>query len=565
MYDSYIHKRVRRPFWVCVLFILAFTNNAYAQNEWALNKYPGDDVRLLAETYDGGMIVQVLSWQFNSPVILAKYSMDGKIIWGKTLTNNIRDVQAFTVTQDSGFIIGILAFSAPVNAGNWDSLGIIELMKFDKCARLQWARYVKSVFVDLSPQPTSVIENNGDFYLCCLGINGYDDYDYKPVTILKFNQGGVLLGYRSYNGHNAMLYQNPNQDTIYFSQDMGVPIGNNTTVSYLFSGIHSIDTSLNTIDSVVVGYYERILNGMGSLVIKTNSVQAISDGRFLSNGIQEPMFSEWNKSLSQIGGFSYDSIPHYAILFPAYSSFHNDSLIVCNQVVNDLNDTFFTSLRLYDKNYHKLKEAVITKLNNPLNAQTTSFLALKNGDFIVGELFTNPYLPPWDSTIIGTSFYLYDKSLNPIPWPTTPPAKGNDWACNTTILDSEVINVDSVVTPVYVQVDTSIVNWHALGIPENAVTGKIENGWLVWPQPMTSGSALYLQSQSNNAMLNFNMLDVIFYDMQGKQVLETTAMFQSANKWVIPSLNLPCAGVYMAELRNKRSGASLGTIKVVVD
>src|ERR1700722_50276 len=257
MRNALIPKKASRPIWAWMLFMLFLTVNSFGQNEWALSKYPGDDVRLLAETYDEGILVQVLTWVPDRPVILAKYSKDGTKIWEKTLQNNVRDIQAITVTQDSGFVIGVVAYSTSVDSANIDTSGAIALMKFDKCAHLQWARYVKSVSMHEGTQPTSVIESNGDFYLCCVGINGYDDYDYKPVTILKFSQGGSLLGYRSYNGHDAILYQNQNQDTIYFLQDMYVPIGNGNN-TYLFSGIHSIDTSLNTIDSVVIGYYERV-------------------------------------------------------------------------------------------------------------------------------------------------------------------------------------------------------------------------------------------------------------------------------------------------------------------
>lgn len=553
-----IYKSMSKPFWVWTYFILFFTGHICAQNEWVLNKYPGDDVRLLAETYDGGIIVQALNWQFNSPVILAKYSVDGEIIWEKSLQNNVWDIQGATATKDSGFIIALQAFSTPVDSINWDSLGIIELMKFDKCAHLQWARYVKSVFVDANPQPTSVIENNGDLYLCCLGINGYDDYNHKCVTILKFSQGGLLLDYRSYNGGNAMIYQNQNKDTIYLSKEIDAPIGSSMNVVYSFSGIHSIDTSLNTIDSVVIGYYNKILNGMGSLIIENNSVLAASGGYSFNNGNQEPMFTEWNKSLGQIGGFMYDSIKHFDNMYPAFAGYHNDSTIICYQIYPQIPDTNFGSLRLYDKNFHELKE---TLLNKTFFQFTTSLLELNNGQFIVSELYYNPQT----GNYIGTSFFLFDRAISPIPWPTKMPAKGYDWACNVSVPDSETINVDSVATPVYVKVDTSIVNWQPLSIPPNAVIGKVENGWLVWPQPTTNGSPLYLQLQSNSPIQDFQGLNVIIYNMEGKQVLETMAIYQAASKWVIPSLNLPCAGVYMAELRNKRTGVSLGNIKVVIE
>lgn len=550
----YQYQKHNWPIWASVLLILLFAGKISAQNAWVLKDYPGKDVELLTETYDGGIICQVFPWSptdpaFNQPLYLVKYSMEGKKLWEKKL-NNIFYIQGVSSTQDSGFIIAVTVFSSPVDSLTQDTSGYIALLKFDKCAHLQWARYVKTVHQ--GAEPTNVIENGRDFFLCTLGINGYDDYRKKPVTILKFDKYGALQNYRSFEGNYALLYKNQNQDTIYFSQQMSVPIGNDTTVIYAFSGIQSIDTSLKTKDSVVVGYYDRILGEYGPLNIKNNSIEAITLAD-LNSGKQEAMFTEWDKSLKQKGSYIYDSLKNYSSILPLFSSYHNDSTVVCYQVSD------FTFLRMYNNNHKDIGEFTINQAG--IQEQTNSFLALKNGNFIVPVVSINKS----SLNQIGSSFYLFDHSLNLLSWPTVPPFKGYDWACNTTIPDSETINVDSVVTPVYVTVDTTRPNWHSLGILENAVQGRIENGWLTWPQPVSINSPLYFKSLANNSIQSFQGLDVVFYDMQGKKVYKTTAMFLSNNQWVIPSLGLTCPGFYMAELRNKRTGIPLGKIKVIVE
>ncbi len=558
------NKKYLSLIWVGVLFTFFPPQKSFGQNEWLIKDYPGKEVRLLAETYDGGIIVQVLPWSytdpaFNKPVYLVKYSMEGKKIWEKALSNNVFAIRGACSTQDSGFIVSAIIYLQTVDSASVDTSENTAILKFDKCGHLQWARHINSVSQGWGNQPFSVIESAGDFYICTDGINGYNNYYDKRITVLKFSQSGELLKYHSFIGDDAELYKNPNEDTIYLAQGLYAPLGTDKTIVYLFSGIQSMDTSLNELNNIVVGYQDKAFNARGSMIVKNNEIIQISQA-YLNSGIHQPMFTILNKDLSQRENFHYDSIKHFENMYPAYANFRHDSLVVCSEISPQNRDTNFASLRLYNKNLHVIKETLI---NKTWYQNTTSFLALKNGQYIVAELYYDTHT----LENINTGFLLYDNALNPIPWPKTPPAKGYDWACHSNIPDSESIYVDSVVTPVYVAVDTSKINWHPLGIhiPQNVIQGRSENGWVTWPQPVSIGAPLYLKSLSNGPIQNYQRLDVLFYDNQGKQVYGTTAIYLGNNQWAIQSLNISNPGVYLAELRNNRTGASLGKIKVVVE
>ena len=549
--------RLLKPVKFCFVFIfICFWQTTHAQYERIFNDSLNDDF-LLTETYDGCVLVQGRYDSAIAPTYLIKYGLEGKALW-KIQLKNAFWVNALA-TKDSGFII---TSTVLINTTNPDS-GNIALVKFDKCCQIQWARYVSGPRGSSPLYHNPMIEEGGHFYLLGYNITTTDNNHRLPITVLKFSKNGNLVNYKFLPGDNSRIYNSTNGDTIYIDQDMSIPLAGdtNSNMFYAYSGIHAMDTSLNDAGQTLPGY-PGTLNGMGSLIVKNNGIQAITVSL---QPLDKTMLTDWNKSLlSTKKKPYYDSLANY-YLDELDASALNDSIIVVDfpQRKPLIPSYFYISLRLYNDTLKLLKKYDINK-GNKGQTSPSSFLRLQNGNIIVSALNYN------DTTnqVTNTSFYLFDRKLDPLIWPTSPPAKGYDWACNKSIPPTQVIYLNSIVKPVNVIPDTSFVDWNKLiksGIPENAIIARIENGWLTWPQPITNGSPLFLQLQSNNSLQNFKALAVIFYDMEGKQVLQTTAMYQSASKWVIPSLNLPCAGVYMAQLRNKHTGQCLGNMKVVVE
>ncbi len=431
-------------------FMLFFLQRIAAQNEWLFNKYPGKLVSVMDETYDGGILVQIFGDTSNTPVYLIKYSTERKVLWEKTL-NNISFIQSIVNTYDSSFVLTADVYKNPIGNPTVDSSGNIAILKFDKCANLQWGKYIKSAHG--GAWPVNVIVSKNDYYMCAEDINGYDDHLRKPVTLIKFDKNGTVLHYNSYEGDAGMIYQLPNSDTLYLVQSIYISIDSDTTTEYAFSGVRSVDTSLNPLNRTVIGY-NQVYNGVGPLAFSGNTLRQAC-AVFQNSGRRQAMFSSFNKDLIETGNILYDTTEKLDYLGPLYSVSHQDTLIVCNLVQTRTSDTSFTSLRMYDNNYNLIKESVINK--NWLQ-ETESFLPLRNGGCIVSTLNFDQNT----GNIDNSSLYLFDRQLNSIVWPTVPPTKGYDWACSSAIPDTQTINIASVVTPVYVAPDYSQPDWQAL-------------------------------------------------------------------------------------------------------
>jgi len=431
-------------------FMLFFLQRIAAQNEWLFNKYPGKLVSVMDETYDGGILVQIFDDTNNTPVYLIKYSTERKVLWEKTF-NNISFIQSIVNTNDSGFVLATTVYNHPVNNTSIDTSGNIALLKFDKCSHIEWAKYIKSAHEGAGP--VNVIVSKNDYYMCAEDINGYDDHLRKPVTLIKFNKNGNILHYNSFEGNAGMLYQNLNSDTLYLVQSIYISIDADTTTEYAFSGVRSVDTSLNPLNRTIIGY-NQVYNGVGPLAFSGNTLRQAC-AVFQNSGRRQAMFSSFNNDLIEMGNIRYDTTEKLDYLGPLYSISHQDTLIVCNLVQTRTADTSFTSLRMYDQNYNIIKESII---NKDWLQETESFLPLRNGGYIVSTLNFDQNT----GNIDNSSLYLFDRQLNSIVWPTIPPTKGYDWACSSAINDTQTINVASVVTPVYVAPDYSQPDWQAL-------------------------------------------------------------------------------------------------------
>jgi len=548
---NHIFKTMQARFvlWL-VLFLLLFVCQAIAQHEKQFNSYNGV-VSVLTETYDGALLIEENPATYDGPVQFIKYTLEGKELWRKQFDNTFW-ITGATSTSDSGFIMAAVVQMYPLDSAGSDTTGNIVLVKFDKCARMQWARYIPVSDYSI---PTNVIEKNNDFYLVGSGINSWDQNHRKPITILKFNQNGALLSYKSFAGAYSWLYDNLNPDTMYIVQTLYIPIPGDTGIYYLFTGIQSIDSSLNTINKVVIGYSQQIFNGYGPLLINKDNIKALTQKRPNSNQAPLSMFCDLNKSLFLNDNFHYDSVPNWNF-YPFGASFYHDTLLTCNQVQDSTNSRIYVSMRLYDKNYKTLKESIVNNHNS--TEVPYSFLGLANNNCIVSTLYNN------NET---SSFYLFDSKLNPLGWPTVPPAKGYDWACKTSIPAFEEIKLNEIVQPVHVVPDTSRPNWQWLGIkpPDNTVIASSSNGWFVWPQPATTCSRLNFRLHTLSYNLNnFQNLEACFYDGEGKKVAIMNAIPEGNSQWGIPSLSLTTPGVYTAVLTN-HTGTLVGSVKVVVE
>jgi hypothetical protein len=245
------------------LFLLLFICKATAQYEKRFNNYNGI-VSVLAETYDHALLIEQDPNTPDGPVLLKKYTLEGKTLWTKQFDNTFW-VTSATGTSDSGFIVAAVVETQNVDSATYDTTGDIAIVKFDKCAKMQWARYVPAPNYNI---PTNIIENKGYFYLVGMGISSWDQNHKKPVTVLKLSNSGLLLSYKFFAGDYALLYNNLNHDTIYLSQDLSLPINGDTGNYYAFSGIQSIDTNINVINKTVFGYQQTFFNTYGPLLTK---------------------------------------------------------------------------------------------------------------------------------------------------------------------------------------------------------------------------------------------------------------------------------------------------------
>jgi hypothetical protein len=532
-----------------LLFYFFYSINMNAQNEKNFNAYPGAIVSVMAEDYDGSVLIQVNPVDLSKPVFLIKYSLEGKEIWKKQF-DNMDWITGVKPCSDSGFIMTAAIISNPKDSPLFNSIDV-SLMKYDKCAHLQWAKYIPASGYNVS---MNVIEINKNYYFTADINPPYSNFSNR-IDLLKFNTSGTFIKKISFPGVNAILYFNKNPDTIYIAQHFYIPIDKDTSLGYVFTGLEVVDTNLNILKRNVIGY-KKLYNGLGPIIVKNNKIIAFTGAADFDN--RRTLITEWNKGLDQLGGYIYDSVKNFD-LYPFFADSANSNSIVYSQVVNHANDSLYVSIRLYDKTYKLIKEAVI---NKNFRQVAYSWLHLKNGNSIASMYSVDPF----SSNITTSSFFLYDKQLNPLAWPTVPPVKGYDWACTSNIPPFEIINPDSVAKPVHVPLDTSKADWRWLGIeePKHEITGQEENGWLAWPQPATKGEALHLRMERPVVPYLLNQFAVQFYDQQGKETGSAMAIRESNNQWVIPSLALQAPGLYLAVLVNKRTGTLLGEVKVTV-
>jgi len=532
-----------------VIFILvcAFSAKGQYEKKFSFNGV----VSVLAETYDGALLVEEDPNTPTGPVLLLKYTLEGKELWRKQFDNTLW-ITGATATADSGFIVASVMEPPYANTANFDTTGDIALIKFDKCANMQWARYIPGH----GSEPVNVVENNHNFFLVGMYIASDDQNHRKPITILKFNREGSLITYNYYEGDYSVLYTNPNTDTLYLMQDLSIALPGDTGLFYLFAGISALDTNTNRLERLVIGYKDSIYNEYGPLIIGSNKIRALTQARPVSTA-PPIMFSDWTKSLRPPVGdteFRYDIVPNWNI-YPYDASFFHDTIVTFNSLLDSIGE-IYASMRLYDTSYKMIKESVIN--NHNYTEFPNSYLNLSNNHFIA----TTQYGP----NNYSNSFYLFDSKLNPLSWPTVPPAKGYDWACKTSIPTFQEIDPNKVCTRVYVAKDTSRPNWTFLSVNEPAAQAtNAGGGWLAWPQPASPGGSFNLYSGALSHGIANNMpIEIIFYDCLGKKVSSVRAVQNGKGQFYIRSLPISVPGLYLAVPTGYNSAVQMGSFKVMV-
>lgn len=505
---------------------------------------------------------------YGTPYYVLKQGLEGKNIWRIRL-DNLLEISGITQTHDSGFVVAAIVNRDPsVDFNNpflpeEESDTIIKacILKFDKNAQLLWAKYIASPHYTLS---CNIIEDSADnLYFYVYGINGADERVKKPISILKLNSTGKLLKKGSFEGSNVEIYTSPlqllNNRMMCLMQSYYLPLSQyDTSIVYSFLGLKTIDTALNTYWSIVPGYRQRLYSSPGCFVL-TNRLNCI--GTLLgSNGKDSscPFLAGYNiGNLSQTVPTMYDFHKGEGLTFAADAIAFGDSIITLGGIAPDFVHTEKAYLRLYDDNYRQISNSSNLNVSAPINYPTSLVIADKTGNFIAGTIAR------YSNQLDLSHIHYFDRNLNPKPWPATAPPKGYDWARTRPIPDSQVVDVDAVAVPLKVEVDNTPPDWSWLwtSIPTQHEPISSDKNWTVWPQPAESGEVIHLKN-TGNPLLRNNNLNIVFYDLQGKEAGNTIAYSEGNREW---SLNPGAlhSGLFLAVIRNN-SNQIIGEVKVII-
>ncbi len=464
------------------------------------------------------------------------------------------------VTHDSGFAVAIIVNLKP-ESGFIDTFSNVGLLKFNKCGKLEWGRYVPSNFYNIS---YNILEDaDMNLYLCVSGLNGMG-YE-KRITVLKYDFNGKLLKYASFTGLKGQIINEPNilPNNIFLSRIVYLPQEKNDTIKYLSNVLTKLNTNLELVTQTAIGHKQKQLNGSGPIVIYKNNILSISTAYYInSDSVDIPMFSKLDLSLNLKENFILGKANKTNHINPVDACKLGDSIVTIDRVYQKTNNKrAYTSIKLYDKDLQLLKEVTI---NKNWNQEPSSLLKLANSkQFIVNIANVN-----YTSNSEKSCIYLYDKHLNPLIWPNTPPSQGYDFACKDFIPTKYVIDVAAKVTPVNVKIDTNIEDWNwlwALSLPEENFVDKNKNntGLYAFPNPYQTGIALRIKTHNSKYTLKYIPVEIFIYDAQGKLIDVKTAMEESNGTWRIDNLNLK-SGLYLIHIQAKQTGENIGATKIFV-
>jgi hypothetical protein len=159
-----------------------------------------------------------------------------------------------------------------------------------------------------------------------------------------------------------------------------------------------------------------------------------------------------------------------------------------------------------------------------------------------------------------------------LAWPTKPPKKGYDWACNgaiPSVTDLDATQLNNI-EEVKLTIDTTRVDWSWIwdsvttsADPGNFITGFQQQGkWLVYPSPAAIGSSLYLRSFTSSPAENHRNLKIVFLDLQGRIIFNTDAVNIGNGQWMLSSINVPVSGLYLMKIYNR--GGNCANLKILV-
>lgn len=537
------------------LFVVLFINAVIAtgQNNRVLTDLPANEVVCFAETYDGAMLLLGSDREGQDDRrYIFKYSMEGAEIWRKTLLNTFT-VDYLVATRDSGFAVSLVTNLYP-DSPIVDTSGYAALLKFDKCGKLQWARYVPTGGVGVY---NIVEDSNSNLLVCIYGLNGFNVTAQKTMTVVMFDRQGQYLRSQSFSGIVSWIYNGEKKDVFYLDENTYLHLGKDTTTVYAVSSLKKLDEDLSTTAKTVIGYEDKMTSGTGPLIVNENEITEIGAAYYHHDGKTATYFSRMDLNLNPLQELAFDDSETNNLAPFQYPAIYGDSIIVSSLVyVNPLFDSVQTSLRMYKSDFSFVKEVRISQNWWSLPSGLVPISGKRLIQTVLNyDRFTKEYV---------SVQYLYDRNLNSLPWPTIPPTKGYDWACSGTIKD-EIIYVDSVVTPVYVPKDTSKPDWSWLSVkePKREKLGKIGNGWIVFPQPALNGEEIYLSPQGKTSIKPLPLYAQL-YDMQGRLIISTTALPNGINRWSIRTDGVKKKGLYLIHLSDSQTGASLGQIKVLI-
>ena len=545
--------------WLVFIILFSYSSVLYGQYENKFTAFSGNEVIVKTQSYDGALLcIAQNRFAFGKPSYVFKYSMEGKLLWQKQL-NNLLDLHSLINTQDSGFAISATVNMYP-SLPLKDTVGDIAVLKFTKCGKLEWARYVP--FPDVN-QGLNLAENSqGEIFVCAQGINGDHDITEKPISILKFSSSGTLLEYASIEGISSDLFIDSN-DMLYVTQLVYLPLTKtDTTNLYIFSGLKKLDRQLATVGKTVIGFSQKQLNAPGTVVFRKNNVVDITTARYATKNYTGAMFTRFDTSSFTVTGSSTFDLDNTHYTNPLFGTNFGDTIITSNELAEPLHvsDSMYTSIRLYNSDLRLTKEV---KLNTNWQQTPNTIVQLQgNVQFVAGiNNFSRTGGPDL------SSIFLFDRQLNQQIWPTSPPSKGYDWACTATVPNKENINIDTVVIPVHVLRDTTRpdFSWLYASIfePDQQSIGRKIGGWLVWPQPVQNGKSISLRAPVGQHAQKQRPLHVRFYDLQGHEVYACSATPEGVEQWHIAVLKVPVPGLYTISLTDAVN-TEVGIIRIII-
>jgi hypothetical protein len=530
-----------------------------AQDYITFRDLPGYDVMPFGTTYDSCLLLGAQNLEtFKVPGYIMKMDKSGHIVLKIELSDFLllTDVQP---TSDSGFIAAVLVNRAPwkdpddpdLSIEDGDSIFKAGLIKFNKCAEMQWCRFVDA--------PNYMITNNviedavGNFYLYVYGINNKDVDLHKPNSILKFTPGGALLKSCSIEGVLPFLYSAPLKmvdNDIYVNQGFYLKKHPFDNLYYIYSGMSKFNTDLEVKGRKVFGYPDHV-NHLGNFMQTGENEILVT--RYDVDSTPLMKLTLYNRDLSYVVKNKEIGIKDHLALLPQGLLQIGDSIVSLCMVETD-NQPYAksTSIRLYNNELSELERADIN-YNNSLRPTT---VAKFNDKLAVGVVDFSG-----DHAI--SKLYFYDHSLFSSNLDHSSSRSSN--ACTDTSNFFQKIDLYAVATPVKVDVDNSEADWTWFwytGISKNTVEGT---DFSIWPQPLKRSGILHISSNAFRSQNPYALLQANVLDLSGRVIYRGMLEFEAGSRRYLNTGAQLKQGAYILQIQNLNSGTILGSMPLIVN